>query len=83
MNSEFPDSLLKLMSQLKVERDDEQEGKEETEEVEEWCNQFAEDDQDYEQSWGEESEESEFDFDSQSECTLSVIIVNQYEHSYL
>lgn len=70
------------MSQLKMERDDEQESEEETasEEAEEWYNQFAEeglvDDQDYEQSlgffWGEDSdsEEAEFDFDLQSECAL-------------
>ena len=76
MNSE----LLSL-SQLKMARDDEQEDSEETE----WYDLLTEadllvDDLDYEGFWGEDSEE--VDSDLQGECTLQVIIANQYEHPF-
>ena len=78
MNSEFPDYLLSLMSQLKIVRD-EQEGEEEAEEAEEWYNQFPEeglvvDDSDSDQDsdyyyegpfWGKGA-----GYDFQSECAV-------------
>ena len=65
---ELPDSLLNLMSQLNIERDDEHESEEDREGAEDWYTQLARvEDQDfYEPSFWEDLA----DYDLQSEWAL-------------